>query len=284
MWEGRGARERGGRQVQPRRACRAAARARRSHRAARSSAALRRALAAVACSSASLAPQGGCSGPPPRAAAPAPQAMAGAPADGTAGGTSPSPSPGAPVAVRSLGENARALRQARPASPKPQTANQRLRAGPQFSTASEQLIPSRSSSSSNLQRGFSYQTGQVCSDLQQASRGEAACAPATHDCAPGGAPEPRQPAWALFRDRLPSGSRPAMRRGSRGNRNDGTWVQLSGCCVAGASGADCGRRRALPRRGRRRALRSWVSNLGLSALNSMFIVACEVFCNILATG
>jgi hypothetical protein len=44
---------------------------------------------------------------PPRAAAPAPQAMAGAPADGTAGGTSPSPSPGAPVAVRSLGENAR---------------------------------------------------------------------------------------------------------------------------------------------------------------------------------
>ena len=129
-------------------------------------------------------------------------------------------------------------------------------------------------------------THTVCSDLQQASRGEAACAPATHDCAPGGAPEPRQPAWALFRDRLPSGSRPAMRRGSRGNRNDGTWVQLSGCCVAGASGADCGRRRALPRRGRRRALphrgrrralRSWVSNLGLSALNSMFIVACEVF-------
>jgi hypothetical protein len=59
VWEGRGARERGGRQVQPRRACRAAARARRSHRAARSSAALRRALAAVACSSASLAPQGG---------------------------------------------------------------------------------------------------------------------------------------------------------------------------------------------------------------------------------
>ena len=42
--------------------------------------------------------------------------------------------------------------------------------------------------------------------------------------------------------------------------------------------------RPLPRRGRRRALRSWVSNLGLSALNSMFIVACEVFCNILATG
>ena len=41
-------------------------------------------------------------------------------------------------------------------------------------------------------------------------RGEAACAPATHDCAPGGAPEPRQHVW------VPSGTVcPAARGPSR---------------------------------------------------------------------
>ena len=53
---------------------------------------------------------------------------------------------------------------------------------------------------------------------------ETACAPAAHECAPDGARQPRQPAWAPS-GRLPSRSRPAeahARRRSRRNRNDGT--------------------------------------------------------------
>ena len=87
----------------------------------------------------------------------------------------------------------------------------------------------------------------------------------------------------LLRNRLSSRSRPVAahaHRGSHRNRKDGT--QLTGCCVAVASGADA----PVARCGSRRALRRWESNLGLSALNSMFIAACEVcevFRNILAS-
>ena len=99
---------------------------------------------------------------------------------------------------------------------------------------------------------------------------------AAHDCVPCGAPEPQQPARAPSETDCPAARGPPRRIRATGAAEIEMTApkRRSRAAVLRAPATLTHPQRAAGAGG---ALRRWESNLGLSVLNSMFIVAYEVF-------